>query len=261
MTHEPVQQRDAQDRPVALVTGGARRVGRAVCLALAQHGYDVALTFRQSRDDAQDTAHEIERCGARALTIEVDLADADADATAHHALARGFGRLDALVNNAAIFSPRSLGEIDPAEYDRFQAVNARTPLMLMQRFAPMLAARFDAADPTSAGRIVNFIDIHVLGEPMAHYGAYNASKGALLELTRTAAVELAPAITVNAVAPGVVAWADDMSETHREQYLARTPLGRAGTPEDAAGAVRWLVCEAHYCTGQIIRVDGGRSLR
>ncbi len=110
------------------------------------------------------------------------------------------------------------------------------------------------------GRIVNFIDIHVLGEPMAGYGAYNASKAALLELTRTAAVELGPAVTVNAIAPGVVAWASDLSQEYREQYLERTPLGRAGTPDDAAEAVRWLVCDAHYCTGQVIRVDGGRWL-
>lgn len=249
------------DRPVALVTGGAQRVGRAVALALAERGYDVALTYRRSADAARDTAQEIERSAVQAMTIEADLAEPDADATVHEALGQRFDRLDVLVNNAAMFSARAFGEIDVAEYDRFQAINARAPLMLMQRFAPMLGARFTGDDPTSAGRIVNFIDVHVLGEPMTRHGAYNASKAALLELTRTAAVELAPAITVNAVAPGVVAWAPDMSESYRQRYLARTPLGRAGTPEDAAGAVCWLACEAHYCTGQIIRVDGGRSLR
>lgn len=252
---------ESEARKVALVTGGARRVGRAVCLALAEAGYDVALTYRRSRDEAQAVARQIEGRGRRALAIAVDLTDPDADAQVHDALVKRFDRLDALVNNAAIFSPGPWGRIDVREYERYQAVNARTPLMLMQRFAPMLAAGYRADDPASPGRIVNFIDIHVLGEPMTGYAAYNASKAALLELTRSAAVELGPAVTVNAIAPGVVAWAPEMDETYRQGYLARTPLARAGTPEDAATATRWLVCEAHYCTGQVIRVDGGRALR
>ncbi|MFW6060343.1 MAG: SDR family oxidoreductase [Phycisphaeraceae bacterium] len=246
---------------MALVTGGARRVGRAVALRLAGAGYDVALTYRQSESEARQVVEQIEQQGRRALAIRVDLAEPDADAQVHSALTARFDRLDALINNAAIFSPRRFGEIDVAEYDRFQAVNARAPLMLMQRFAPMLARHFDERDPASTGRVVNFIDIHVLGEPFAGYAAYNASKAALLELTSTAAVELGPSITVNAIAPGVVAWASDLDAEYRQRYLARTPLGRAGTPEDAAEAVRWLVCDAHYCTGQIIRVDGGRWLR
>ena len=257
----PDQAHDGESPKVALVTGGARRVGRAAALQLADAGYDIALTYHHSADEAQAVAQRVEQRGRSALTIRVDLAGRDADAQVEIALRQRFDRLDALINNASMFAPTRLGELDADTYDRFQAVNARAPLMLTQRFAPWLAARFDADEPRSAGRIVNFIDIHVLGEPMPHYAAYNGSKAALMELTRTAAVDLGPAITVNAIAPGVVAWAEDFSDTYKQQYLARTPLQRAGTPDDAADAVRWLVTGAHYCTGQIIRVDGGRWLR
>jgi pteridine reductase len=104
------------------------------------------------------------------------------------------------------------------------------------------------------------VDIHVMGQTLRSFVAYNASKAALLEITMSCAMELAPAITVNAIAPGVVAWADSYNDEQREQYLRRVPLGRAGTPEDAATAVLFLVRDAHYCTGQIIKLDGGRAM-
>ena len=251
----------AAPRKVALVTGGARRVGAAAALRLAQAGYDIALTYRASEADAQATAGRITALGRAAQTIRVDLADDDADEQVYDAVTARFGRLDALINNASIFAPTPIEEMDGGTYDRYQAVNARAPLMLMRRFAPWLGAHFDENDPSTMGRVVNFVDIHVLGEPMPGYAAYNASKAALLELTRTAAVSLGPAVTVNAIAPGVVAWADDFSDEYKRRYLERTPLKRPGTPDDAAEAVRWLVCEAHYCTGEVIRIDGGRWLR
>jgi len=249
------------ERKVALVTGGARRVGAATALRLAEAGYDIAITYRASEDEAQRLVERVTALGRRACAIRVDLADDDADAQVFDAFSEHFARLDALVNNASVFAPSTFGEIDRDTYDRFQKVNARAPLMLTQRFAPWLAAHHDEHDPTTTGRIVNFVDIHVMGEPMPGYAAYNASKAALLELTRTSAVSLGPAVTVNAIAPGVVAWASDFSDDYKQRYLARTPLKRAGTPDDAADAVRWLVREAHYCTGEVIRIDGGRSLR
>ncbi|MEX0886878.1 MAG: SDR family oxidoreductase [Phycisphaeraceae bacterium] len=245
---------------VALVTGGARRVGRAVALALAGAGMDVAITYRQSAGDARRLVDTIEAMGRQALAIEADLAEPDAPEHVARAVEDRFGSLKALVNNAAIFAPTPITALDAATYDRFQAVNARAPAMLTQRLAGLLAAGFREDEPASTGRVVNFVDIHVMGEPTPGYAAYNASKAALLELTRSLAVELGPAVTVNGVAPGVVAWAPGMSEGYRQAYLERTPLGRAGTPADAAEAVRWLVCDAHYCTGQVIRVDGGRLL-
>ena len=245
---------------LAIVTGGAKRVGRAVALALARAGLDVAITYRSSRDDAQQVVNDIEATGRRALAIELDLARPDAADTLAHAIAPLNARVKALVNNAAIYSPTPLAELDADAYDTFQALNARAPLLLTQRLAPLLAAGHDPDHPATAGRIVNFLDIHVMGQPRPGYAAYSASKAALLELTHALALELAPAITVNAIAPGVVAWAPGMSDDEKQPYLDRTPLARPGTPDDAAEAVRWLTCDAHYCTGQIIRVDGGRLL-
>lgn len=246
---------------VALVTGGARRVGRAVALRLAERGMDVAITYRSSGDAAQQVVEQVRAMGRRAHAFEADLQQPDVGQTVRRRFEQQFDRLDALVNNAAIFWPRPLAQITPADYDQFQAVNARAPLLLIQALAPMLSHHWREDDPTSPGRVVNFIDAHVLGQPMAGYAAYAASKAALRQLTQSLAVELAPRVTVNAVAPGVVAWAEDFDEAQREQYLARVPLQRAGTPDDAAAAVRYLVCDAHYCTGQTLRVDGGRLLK
>lgn len=246
---------------VALITGGARRVGRAVVLALAETGYDIAFTYHHSADDAAALVAQLREAGRIAHALPIDLAEPDAADALHDAFVRHFDRLDALVNNAAIFAPTRWGQVTDKDYARYQQVNALTPLLLTQRFAPMLAAHHAEHAPASTGRVVNFVDVHVTGEPMPGYAAYNASKAALLEITRTCAVELAPHVTVNAVAPGVVAWAEDFSAEHRQHYLQRVPLGRAGTPEDAAAAVRYLVCDAHYCTGEVIRVDGGRKLR
>ena len=248
------------DRRVALVTGGARRVGRAVALSLARSGWDVAITCRSSGEQARAVVGEIEQLGRRSVSIEVDLAKSDAAEVVYERFGARFDRLDALVNNAAIFSPTPLGALTAADYDRYSAVNARAPLMLIQRFASMLGAGYEPDKSGLAGRVVNLIDIAVLGQPMSKHAAYSASKAALLELTRSCALELAPAVLVNAVAPGVVAWAESFSAAEREGYLRRVPLGRAGVPDDAAEAVRWLVCDAHYCTGQVIRVDGGRLL-
>jgi pteridine reductase len=245
---------------VALVTGGARRVGRAVALTLARAGMDVAITYNRSRGDAETLVTAITQLGRRALAIKIEMAHPDAAEQIHEAVTSQFDRLDALINNASIFDPTPFGNISVAQYDRNQAINARAPLMLIQKFAPMLGAHYDASDPSSPGRIVNFIDIHVMGQPLRDYAAYNCSKAALMEITSTCAVELAPRITVNAIAPGVVAWADSYNEEMKQHYMTRVPLGRPGTPEDGAAAVLYLVRDAAYCTGQVIRLDGGRSL-
>lgn len=243
---------------VALVTGGAKRVGRAVALRLAAAGMDIALTYLTSEPEAEAVVADIERIGRRAHAIKVDLAEPDAAEQVHQLFTHHFDRLDVLVNNASLFAPSPLGRLTLDDFERHMAVNARAPLMLTQRFAPLLAARADPADPASLGRVVNFIDIHVMGQPLKGFAAYNASKAALQEITMTAALELAPKITVNAIAPGVVAWAESYTAKEREAYMRRVPLARPGTPEDAAGAVLFLVRDAHYCTGQIIRLDGGR---
>ncbi len=252
--------RSLEDR-AALVTGAARRVGRAVALALADAGMDVAFTFRHSREAAESLAAGIVARGRRALPIEAELAAPEAADDIAAAVTTGFGRLDALVNNASTFEPTPFGGITAQAWDRDMAVNARTPLLLMQALAPLLGAHYLPSDPASPGRIVNFIDVHVLGEPLVGYATYNASKAALMELTASCAMELAPRITVNAIAPGVVSWSSNQDEEAvRREYMRRVPLARPGTPEDAASAVLYLVRDAHYCTGQILKLDGGRAL-
>lgn len=245
---------------VALVTGAARRVGRAIAVRLAEAGMDIAFTYNRSTDAARTLKQEVETMGRRCLAVQVDNALPDAPATIFGAVTAYFDRLHVLVNNASTFDPTPFGQITAETYDHNQAVNARTPLMLIQHFAPLLAAHYDPADPASPGRVVNFIDIHVMGQPLRHYLAYNTSKAALLEITSTCALELAPRVTVNAIAPGVVEWAENYSTAERSDYMTRVPLARPGTPTDAAAAVLFLVDEGSYCTGQIIRLDGGRFL-
>ena len=252
---------------VALITGGAKRVGRAIALRLAHEGMHIAFTYQQSAREARSLVKQIEALGQQALAIEVDLAEPDADATVFDDFCKQFSRCDALINNASTFDRTPIGKISLDAFEHNMAINARAPMMLMQRFAPMLAAHAkvdtkrkpaDRGRTKNVGRIINFIDIHVMGQPLRSYMAYNMSKAALMEATMTAALELAPNITVNAIAPGVVAWAQSYTKEQRDRYMQRVPLARAGKPDDAAEAVLFLVRDADYCTGQIIRLDGGR---
>jgi len=245
---------------VALVTGGAKRVGRAVALELARAGLDVAITYLTSETEAMEVVTAIQAMGRRSVAIKVDMASADAVDIIDRQLQAAFDRVDVLVNNASVFDPTPLAQLTTQQFDEQMVINARTPLMLMQRLAPKLAAHYRKGDVASTGRIINFIDIHVMGQPLKGFMAYNASKAALQEATMTAAMELAPAVTVNAIAPGVIAWAESYTPEAREAYMRRVPLARPGTPEDAAAAVKFLACDAHYCTAQIIRLDGGRFL-
>lgn len=245
---------------VALITGAAKRVGRAIALELARGGMHIAFTYRTSADEARSLVDEVQSLGRTALAIEVDLAEPHADEIVHEQFTATYARLDALVNNASVFESSPPGRVTLESFDHHMAVNARAPLMLAQRFAPMLAAHYDPDHASTMGRIINFIDIHVMGQPLKGYAAYNVSKAALMEATMTLAMELAPKITVNAIAPGVVAWADSYTPAQRELYMKRVPLARPGTPADAAATTLYLIRDAHYCTGQIIRLDGGRLL-
>lgn len=245
---------------VALITGGAKRVGRAIALSLAETGMDIAFTWHSSEKEAEKLLKEIRSMGRNVESIRVDNNQPNAIEIIVEEFTKKFNRLDALINNASCFEPSQIGEVTQEKFDRDMAINARVPLLLTQAFAPTLAENYSPEDPSSTGRIVNFIDTHILGEPLREYVSYNASKAALLEITNTCALELAPKITVNAIAPGVVAWASSYSEEKKKEYLQRVPLARAGTAEEAASAVKFLVQEAHYCTGQIIQIDGGRHL-
>ncbi len=240
-------------RPVALVTGAARRVGACIARRLHAAGYDLALHHRASGDAMQALVAELEATRAGSTLVLVgELADDHVlPALVADTVAR-FGRLDALVNNASAFYPTPVGTATAAQWDELFASNARGPLFLAQAAAPHLRA--------AGGAIVNLADIY--GErPLKNHTIYCMAKAANLMLTQSLAKELGPEVRVNAVAPGAVMWpAEGKAEHEKAAMLASTALKRTGAADDVAEAVRWLLQDARYTTGQVIRVDGGRSL-
>ncbi|HEY6893244.1 MAG TPA: pteridine reductase [Rhodanobacteraceae bacterium] len=241
------------DRPrVALVTGAARRIGAVIARRLHAAGYDVALHARRSRAELDALAAELERARASStLALEADLGDIGALPRLVSATVDRFGRLDALVNNAAAFYPTPIAAATAAQWDELFATNARAPFFLSQAAAPHLAA--------SSGAIVNIVDIYA-EQPLAAYPIYSMSKAALAAMTKALARDLAPEVRVNGVAPGAVLWPEEgKSEASRQAVIERTPLKRTGSPDDIASAVLWLL-DAEFVTGEIVRVDGGRHL-
>ncbi|MBU8977425.1 pteridine reductase [Lysobacter sp. MMG2] len=239
--------------PVALVTGAARRIGAAIARTLHSAGYDVALHYRDSGDDAQALAAELEAARAGStLLLQADLAQFDRLPELIALCVGRFGRLDALVNNASTFTPTPIGTATPTQWDALFASNARAPFFLAQAAAPHLRA--------TRGAIVNLADLYA-ERPLREHTLYCMAKAALLMMTRSLAVELGPDVRVNAVSPGAILWPEDRTDTAAQQaMLARTPLGRTGTPQEVAEAVRWLLQDAHYSTGQVLHLDGGRML-
>lgn len=237
----------------ALVTGAARRVGAAMARCLHDAGAAVAIHYRGSAAPAQALAKELNahRPGS-ALTVQGDLLDTDAlGAMVEQVIARS-GRLDVLVNNASSFYPTPIGAITLAHWEDLIGTNLRAPLFLSQAALPHLRA--------TQGTIVNLIDIHAI-RPLRDHPVYGAAKAGLGMLTRSLARDLAPEVRVNGVAPGAVLWPDDgIADRTRESIIRQIPMKRAGTPEDIAGCVLYLVRDAPYVTGQIIVVDGGRSI-
>jgi pteridine reductase len=237
---------------VALITGGAKRVGRAIVERLADAGFDIAFTFLNSEGEADDLASELRARGRTCLPIKADLTDpAIAVRTIHERLVEQIGRLDVLVNNASLYLPTDFENPNLDDARKMWAIHVEFPLLLCQRFAPLLRA--------SRGHVVNMVDL-LAERPWPKYLAYSASKAGLWNLTLGLARELAPEVTVNGIAPGVVEWPNDYPESAREKYLKRVPLGRAGTPKEVAQTVQFLCTEGSYITGQIIRLDGGRSI-
>ena len=237
---------------VALVTGGAKRVGRAIALGLADVGYDVAFTYLSSEAEARGVVGEIEARGRRALMIRADLTKPEgAVGEIRRAVEAELGRLDVLVNNASMYEKADLREATVEVMRRLNAIHVEAPLLLCQAFEPVLRR--------ARGRVVNMVDL-LAERPWPAYLAYCASKAGLWNLTLGLARELAPEVTVNGIAPGVVEWPEDYPEAERAKYLKRVPLGRAGTAEDVASVVKFLVTGGTYVTGQIIRLDGGRSI-
>ncbi|NBT14095.1 MAG: SDR family oxidoreductase [Planctomycetia bacterium] len=236
--------------PTALVTGGGIRIGRAIALALGRAGYDVIVHANRSVAEAEGVVRQLATLGRQGRVEQADLAAADGPAR----LAARIDRLDLLVNNAAAYEHVAFRDITPEQLDRMLAVNVRAPFLLTQALLPRLAA-------SGRGAVVNVTDMAVSRPYTAThaFAHYLASKAALEQLTRAWALELGPAVRVNAVAPGPVAIAADTTAPQRADMLARLPLGREGSPDDVAEAVVYLA-RAGYVTGQTIRVCGGLSI-
>lgn len=249
----------AARRPRALVTGAARRVGRATALELARSGCDVDITYRTSAREADATTAEIRALGADSAAFALDLDDTDAIAAFIAQYGQSADRLDVLVHNASIYHPTPLGELSAAGAERFMRVNAVSPLLLTAGLAELLRK----STLPIGGAVVCMCDMHAMGRPRKDFAPYTMSKAAIVEMVRSLALDLAPSIRVTGVAPGVVAFPDEGYESDasmQERYLSRVPLARSGAEEDAATTVRWLALEAGYVTGEIIRLDGGRWL-
>ncbi|MDX2114736.1 MAG: SDR family oxidoreductase [Planctomycetota bacterium] len=243
----------------ALVTGGAVRVGRATCLALARSGCDVWLTYRSSEAAAKELARELRREGGRGEALPLGLEDLEAVERLGARLGELMGGVDVLVHNASVYGPTPLAGVEAEDCLRHFRVNALAPLLLSKHAAPLLAE----SERPGGGAIVAMCDIHASERPRKEFSAYAMSKAALEQMVLGLARELAPLVRVNGVAPGVVAFPEKGYESDaamQERYLKRVPLGRTGTPEEAAEAVRWLALDATYTTGTILRVDGGRWL-
>ena len=240
---------DTTAQRVALVTGASQGLGRALAEELAGGGWTLIIDARRA-DRLEAAATEL-ASHTTVVAIPGDIAD-----SAHRArlvdAVHEFGRLDLLVNNASSFFPVEVGAIEASHFEELIGSNLRAPLFISQEAAPHLAE--------ARGAIVNIVDIHA-ERPLKGYSVYSVAKSGLAALTRSLALELAPEVRVNGVAPGAIAWPEDgqLGAEERQRILKTTPLGRLGAPEDIAQAVHFLAC-APYVTGQILAVDGGRSI-
>jgi pteridine reductase len=244
---------DSLEGKVALVTGAARRVGATIARRLHAAGARLVVHYR--RAEAEAVALEAELNAARpasSIRVRHDLLEADAPQALVATALRHFGRLDILVNNASSFYVTRLGAIEPRHWEDLIGTNLRAPLFLAQAAAPHLKE--------TRGAIVNVTDIHA-ERPLRKFVVYSVAKAGLAALTRSLALELAPEVRVNAVAPGAIAWPEDdmLLAAERQRIVDTTPLGRIGMPEDIAQAVQFLCC-APFVSGAVVAVDGGRSV-
>lgn len=236
---------------VALVTGGARRVGKALSLALAREGADVVVNYFESAEAAEETVAEITSLGRRAIAVRADVSVRTEAAELIRRTTDTFGRLDVLVNNASIFLDSPFLAIEEAEWDRVMDVNLKGPFLLSQLAVPPLREE-------GGGVIVNIADLSAF-QPWPSYTHHAVSKAGLVHLTRVSARALAPDVRVNCIAPGTVLPPDDYTPDQIRSSRDRTPLRRIGSPDDVARALLYLV-QNDFVTGETIVVDGGRML-
>lgn len=236
---------------VALVTGGGRRLGRALAEALGSAGARVAVHYNSSAKGAEDAAGAIRDAGGHAESFHADLTDGAASQPLVEQVVSRFGGLDVLVNSAAVMERTPLGSVTAAQWDAMFALNLRAPFLLSQAAAPALAAR--------QGVIINMADLAAF-ETWPAYVPHGISKAGIVQMTRALARVLAPAVRVNAIAPGAVLLPDDWDDSSGEHLEQTTPLRRLGSPADVVGAMLYLI-GADYVTGETIIVDGGRHVR
>ena len=244
---------DTMKGRVALITGAAKRIGAAIARRLHGAGADVVIHYRSSERDARELELELnEQRANSALMLKADLNDSEKLPELISEVVSWQGRLDCLVNNASSFYPTPVGEITEAHWADLVGSNLKAPLFLSQAATPHLRA--------ARGAIVNIVDIHAT-RPLRDHPVYGPAKAGLAMLTRSLAKDLAPEVRVNGVSPGAILWpADGMSDAVKQSILRQVPLRRAGDPDDIAGCVLYLVRDGRYVTGQIIAVDGGRSI-
>jgi pteridine reductase len=238
---------------VVLITGGARRIGAQIVRTLHADGARILMHHRASPGEAQALADELNAVRCESVAVEnAELRDPAAPAHLVAAALREFGRLDVLVNNASTFFPTRIGDITAEHWDDLMGSNLKAPLFLSQAAAPQLRER--------RGLIINIVDIHAL-RPLKGHAVYSVAKAGLAMLTRSLARELGPEVRVNGIAPGPVLWPEaPMDPALQQEIIAKTALKRHGTPHDVARTALFLVKDAPYITGQIIAVDGGRSI-
>jgi len=234
-----------------LITGGARRIGRAIALAMATAGADVAFTYLTSAGDARQTLADLKARGVRGLALRCDVRQEKSAAAALHRVKAKFGALDVLINNAGAYDTIDFEQITARQWDDMFASNTRGPFLMSRLAAPLLRAR--------RGRIVN---IASLGgqRPWASHAHYCASKAALIMLTQVMAKSLAPEISVNCVSPGMISTGGSQPTAFLRHVAKKTPMKRAGTPAEVATAVMFFASGPHFITGQVLGVDGGLGL-
>ncbi|MGZ4828688.1 MAG: SDR family NAD(P)-dependent oxidoreductase [Candidatus Angelobacter sp.] len=235
------------------ITGGARRLGREIALAMAKAGANVAFTFRSSSNEADETLREIQATGVQALAFECDLRQAESAKDAVKNVLKHFGQIDLLINNAGVFETANIEQITAEQWDEVFAVNVRAPFLVSQSCIPALRR--------AHGHIINMGSLG--GEkPWATHAHYCSSKAALHMLTQVMAKALAPEIAVNCVAPGMIdLGAGEKDPALLQRLAAHTPMKKNGAPQDVVSAVMYFATAPHFITGQLLTVDGGLSLR
>ena len=236
---------------VALVTGAGVRVGRCIASTLADAGAHVVVHFRESEAEARDLVEEIQRCGGSAQSVQAELTDHLQVDEMFTQIQASPGRLDILVNSAAIFEKSPIRQMKPEDFDRMIDSNLRAPFLCMRRALELMTG--------PGASIVNILCVGA-SQAWPGFAHYCAAKAGLEMMTRVLALELAPDIRVNGVAPGTVLWSDRASDEEKSRVIRNIPLGRIGTPQDIADAVLFLVSGPDFVTGQVITVDGGRSI-